>query len=342
MSRPFWHRSLYWRIALGLCAFLALMLAAQGLMFLWMTDRIAASMPASSPGRFAALVASDVGASLRGDTNLDLAQYLSEQYGETLQAFVVILDDGRTFSNHNDVPVELLAALRAEQLFMRRLPSLPPPGFARPPLDRSLAELDENRPPAAARLPPRPGEFAPILVGGMPVGRVIVLPGGSSYWRILTKFGPTMAPIAAGVLGVGMVLTAFVVFGSARRRLKAIQEATERLGAGDLDARAPDLGRDEIASLARAFNNMAEQLTLRARALTASDNARRQLLADVSHELMTPLTAVRGYVEILGRPQGEIDQSTRNHHIHIVIEETRRLESITEDLLDLARLEGAQ
>jgi signal transduction histidine kinase len=87
---------------------------------------------------------------------------------------------------------------------------------------------------------------------------------------------------------------------------------------------------------------MAEQLTLRARALTASDNARRQLLADVSHELMTPLTAVRGYVEILGRPQGEIDQSTRNHHIHIVIEETRRLESITEDLLDLARLEGAQ
>ena len=70
----------------------------------------------------------------------------------------------------------------------------------------------------------------PILVDGMPVGRVIVLPGGPSFWRILTRLGPTMAPVAAGVLGVGMVLIAFVVFGPARRRLKAVQEATERLG----------------------------------------------------------------------------------------------------------------
>ena len=170
---------------------------------------------------------------------------------------------------------------------------------------------------------------------------MIVLPGGFSYWRILTKFGPTMAPIAGGVLAVGMVLIVFVVFGSARRRLRALQEATERLGAGDLDARAPDLGRDEIASLARAFNNMAEQLTLRARALAASDNARRQLLADVSDELMTPLTAVRGYVESLGRPQCGIGQPTRSHSLNVVLEETYRLERITEDLLDLARLEGA-
>ncbi len=49
MSEPRWYRSLYWRIALGLFAFLALMLAAQGALFLWMTDRIAGSMPARDP-----------------------------------------------------------------------------------------------------------------------------------------------------------------------------------------------------------------------------------------------------------------------------------------------------
>ena len=70
MSEPRWYRSLYWRIALGLFAFLALMLAAQGALFLWMTDRIAGSMPARDPRRLAVLVASDVGAALSDDPAL--------------------------------------------------------------------------------------------------------------------------------------------------------------------------------------------------------------------------------------------------------------------------------
>ena len=174
----------------------------------------------------------------------------------------------------------------------------------------------------------------------MPIARVIVLPGGPSFWRILTRLGPTMAPVAAGVLGVGMIVIAFVVFGPARRRLLAVQDATERLGAGDLDARAPDNGGDEVAAVARSFNKMAVELASRARALDASDNARRQLLADVSHELMTPLTAMRGYIETLGMSELKLDPPTRERYLRIVTDETHRLESIIGDLLDLARLGG--
>jgi signal transduction histidine kinase len=358
MSRPQWHRSLYWRIALGLFAFLALMLAAQGALFLWMTDRIAGSMPARSPRRLAALVGSDVSAALNTNPNLDLHHYLPEQFGEILQTFVIVMRDGRTFSNHDDVPEALLEAVREEQRFLnegpRRFgrrgdgpgpfgggpggpfeagPGGPPP----PPNGEPRGEPDGDRP---RRPPPRRGEFAPIIVSGMPVGRVIVLSGGPSFWRILTQLGPTMAPVAAGVLGVGMVLIAFIVFGPARRRLKAVQEATERLGAGDLDARAPDNGGDEVAAVARSFNTMAVELASRARALEASDNARRQLLADVSHELMTPLTAMRGYIETLGMSELKLDPPTRGRYLQIVTEETHRLENIIGDLLDLARLEG--
>jgi two-component system sensor histidine kinase BaeS len=136
------------------------------------------------------------------------------------------------------------------------------------------------------------------------------------------------------------VLIALIVFGPARRRLKDVQAATERLGAGDLTARAPEQGGDEVTSLARAFNKMAEELTVRARALEASDTARRQLLADVSHELMTPLTAMRGYVETLGMSELQLDEQTRDRYLAIVTEETHRLERIIGDLLDLARLEG--
>ena len=346
-ARLQWHRSLYWRIALGLFAFLALMLSAQGALFLWMTDRIAGSMPARSPRRLAALVASDVSAAMNTNANLDLERYLPEQFGVILQTFVVVLDDGRTLSNHDDVPEALLEAVREEQRFMSEGPRRfgrgggprgpfdagpdgpPPPPDGEPP--------DRDLPPW---LPPRRGEFAPILVGGMPIGRVIVLPGNPSFWRILTRLGPTMAPVATGVLGVGMVLIAFVVFGPTRRRLKAVQQATEQFGAGDLNARAPDHGGDEVAALARSFNKMAAELTSRAHALEASDNARRQLLADVSHELMTPLTAMRGYIETLGMPELRLDSPTRDRYLQIVNDETHRLENIIGDLLDLARLEG--
>jgi two-component system sensor histidine kinase BaeS len=180
----------------------------------------------------------------------------------------------------------------------------------------------------------------PIFVAGEPVGRVVVLPGGPPFSRIVRRFGPTIALVATSVLVVGTTLIALVVFGPARRRLKAVQAATDRLGAGDLDARAPEQGGDEVTAVARSFNRMAEELSSRARALEAADSTRRKLLADVSHELMTPLTAMRGYLETLSMSELEIDPSTRERYLDIVSEETHRLERIVGDLLDLARLEG--
>ncbi len=85
---------------------------------------------------------------------------------------------------------------------------------------------------------------------------------------------------------------------------------------------------------------MAVDLESRATALAASDRARRQLLADVSHELMTPLSAIRGYVETLGMQEVPLDDSTRHRYLGIVEQETHKLEAIIGDLLDLARLEG--
>ena len=85
---------------------------------------------------------------------------------------------------------------------------------------------------------------------------------------------------------------------------------------------------------------MADDLAARADALAASDRARRQLLADVSHELTTPVTAMRGYLETLTMPELELDEATRARYLGIIGDETARLERIIGDLLDLARLEG--
>jgi len=348
VSNPRWYRSLYWRIGLGLIAFLAIMLAAEGGIFLWMTDRIAGSMPARSPRRLAALVASDLGTALSDNRGLDIENYIQEQFGHTLQTFVVIMRDGQILANHDDVPPQLLEAVRAELEFMQ---ARGPRRFGRrgawgEGLGPGAGPGPGEGPPAALDRGPRPprplrrGEFALILVNGEPVGRIVVLPGGPPFSRIVKQFGPTIALVATGMLVVGTTLIALVIFGPARRRLKAVQAATERLGAGDLDARAPEQGGDEVTAVARSFNRMADELANRTRALESADAARRQLLADVSHELMTPLTAMRGYIETLSMPDLEIDSPTRERYLQIVSEETHRLERIVGDLLDLARLEG--
>jgi two-component system sensor histidine kinase BaeS len=119
-----------------------------------------------------------------------------------------------------------------------------------------------------------------------------------------------------------------------------VEAAARRLGAGDLTARAPDQGGDEVAAVASAFNAMAADLSARAAALAEADRARRQLLADVSHELTTPVTAMRGYLETLSMSDMTLDEATRARYLRIIGDETARLERIIGDLLDLARLEG--
>jgi two-component system sensor histidine kinase BaeS len=181
--------------------------------------------------------------------------------------------------------------------------------------------------------------LAPIVVRGALAGLVIV-PPQAPFGFLLGRFGPMLALIAAGVLGVGSVLATGLIFGPARRRLRQLELAARRLGAGDLSARAPDRGGDEIAAVASAFNAMATDLSARAEALAASDRVRRQLLADVSHELTTPVTAMRGYLETLTMPEIVLDEATRARYLSIIGDETARLEHIIGDLLELARLEG--
>src|SRR5688500_20056765 len=86
-----WHQSLCRSIALGLFAFVALMLVAEGALFLWISDRVAGAMPARSPRQLAGLVARDIGAALTRDPTMKLDTYLADQYQGVAQTFFVVL-----------------------------------------------------------------------------------------------------------------------------------------------------------------------------------------------------------------------------------------------------------
>jgi signal transduction histidine kinase len=316
MSDPVWYRSLYWRITFGFIALLAMLLLAQGLLFLWLTDRFVVS--SRPPSELARLVAEEVSAELERNPNVRVEEFVRTRFSHIFQPFLVALRDGQRGSNRpTGLPFEFGRAVQS------RLRSDPARGGQFP------------------RGNPRfPTEFAPVMVGGADVGVVAVPANPPPVFVALRELGPTLSWFGLGLLGVGATLTALLVFRPAHKRLRTLEQAARALGEGRTDVRAAETGGDEVSSLARTFNRMAIDLDSRAAALAQSDRARRQLLADVSHELMTPLSAIRGYVETLGMPDVPLDQETRQRYLAIVEEETHKLEAIIGDLLDLARLEG--
>ena len=356
-----WYQSFYWRVAGAFLLCLVTMLVVQAVLFVWVISRGGPALPGQPPDRFAQTVARDLADALERDATLDLSAFVAEQFGRDAHPFFVVMADGRAVSNAGPVPEALLRAARGA---LRRWPGLDPPlgspdgrrgpppddaeAFGRgarpegrvpgPPGDEGRGFLD--RPPRGPRGDPfRPSRPVPVVVRGQ-LAAVVIVPPVAPFRFLLRRYAPTLSVVAGGALVAGALLAAVVVFGPTRRRLRAVELAARRLGAGDLTARVPADGGDEVAAVAAAFNAMAGDLAARAEALAAADRSRRQLLADVSHELTTPVTAVRGYLETLAMPELGLDDATRARYLGIIGDETERLERIIGDLLELARLEG--
>lgn len=327
-------RSLYWRIALGFITFLALIVGTQAAVFVWLLSRSFGTLPGRD---FTTGVASDLSAALAREASLDLERYVRDEYRRS-HPFFLVMNDGRVITNGATAPAEALVRMVRSRLDRRDRPDAGAPAGSGPRFGRGRGGFDGG-PGEFRRGRGGPMDMVLVEVNGETRGAVVLAPV-EPLGYVLRRYAPTLALIAAGLVGVGTALAAVVVFRPARRRIHALQSATARIGAGDLDVRAPDEGGDEIAALARSFNQMARALAQRDDEVRSADRLRRQLLADVSHELNTPLTAIRGYVETLAMPGIALDDATRTRYVKIIEDETGRLERLVIDLLDLARLEG--
>jgi signal transduction histidine kinase len=188
--------------------------------------------------------------------------------------------------------------------------------------------------------PPIVAVFAPVMINNEVVAMVAVPNDPPPLSVLLRDFGPTLGIVAVCLLIVGTSTAALLIFKPTHSRLKSLQNAARAVGSGEAGVRAPESGGDEVTLLAHSFNEMAAGLEQRTQQLMTVDESRRRLLADVSHELMTPLAAIRGYVETMAMPGLKLDEATRRRYLQIVTDETERMEHIIGDLLDLARVEG--
>jgi signal transduction histidine kinase len=123
------------------------------------------------------------------------------------------------------------------------------------------------------------------------------------------------------------------------QRFVQFQKAFRALGHGELGHDLIDENRDELADLATEFNLMRERMNKLDLELSESNQRRRQLLSEVSHELGAPLTTVQGHLEILlSRDLPEADRA----HLRIARQQAKRMDELSSDLLQLSKLEDTK
>lgn len=115
--------------------------------------------------------------------------------------------------------------------------------------------------------------------------------------------------------------------------LKEMSRAAKQYASGKFDVRVPVKGSDEVAELAQAFNNMANSLA------TVEDQ-RRSFLANVSHDLRTPMTTIAGFID--GILDGAIPQDKQPYYLELIASEVRRLSRLVASLLDISRIQAGE
>jgi two-component system sensor histidine kinase MprB len=139
----------------------------------------------------------------------------------------------------------------------------------------------------------------------------------------------------------GIALAALLgrlVAGAAVQPLKRLTETTEHVAVTqDLSRRIEPTGEDELGRLAGSFNAMLDALERSMSALDASVHAQRQLVADASHELRTPVTSLRTNIEILQQQGEDMDPQDTRRLLSDVVEQIEELTLLMNDLIELAR-----
>jgi two-component system OmpR family sensor kinase len=343
-SRRSFARSLYWRIGFGFILFLAVTLILQVGLFIWVAGETEGGMPERMGRDFAELVASEFEAALAREPGLDLRAYAERRIKELHRPAAIIFPDGTSVA---PAGTEVPRGLRFPGPFRRRDGG--GPGGPDGPGDRERFPRRFDGPPpggpppgAMSRMfgPPRRGPVVAPIQHNDAVVAIVWVPPLTGLSRVAEAIGMPLAIGGLLLLVGGTAIAALVIFRPAQARLRALEDAARRFGEGDLTARAPAIGGDEVAAVADAFNRMAGDLSARQAQLVEADRARRQLLADVSHELMTPLTAIRGYAETLALPQFLPESKEGQRAVKVIQEEGERIERLVRDLLDLARFEA--
>lgn len=187
----------------------------------------------------------------------------------------------------------------------------------------------------------RPGDASgegKVRIAAGPVGgdrtwnAQTILVVSRAFQQDFNVFSGLFRNIMITMLTVSTIMV-LIVSRSMTARLRRMTLAAKDIAKGKFDIRLQDRHRDEIGELASSLNHMSEELG-------SLDRMRREFLANVSHDLRSPLTSIGGFVEAM--LDGAVPQDKERHYLGLVREQTHRMNRLVNDLLDVASMEAGQ
>ncbi|MDZ4699678.1 MAG: HAMP domain-containing sensor histidine kinase, partial [Rhodothermales bacterium] len=192
----------------------------------------------------------------------------------------------------------------------------------------------------------KPFSVAPIVIMGEEGCYLYVILGGERY-ETLANMLTNSYIMRTAALGIGLTLLVTAVIGMLlfallTKRLRRMREAVHAFEGGNLQRRIQPGEPDELGDLGVAFNQMADTIVANIDQLKQADRLRRELIANVSHDLRSPLASIQGYLETILIKDPSLSADERKAYLEVGLKNTRRLGVLIESLFELSKLDARQ
>ncbi|TFZ52027.1 HAMP domain-containing histidine kinase [Serratia proteamaculans] len=192
---------------------------------------------------------------------------------------------------------------------------------------------------------------APLKVNGQVEGYLYVVLRGEDYDALaspaLQNSVVSMALWTSGLMVLFSLVAGGFAFYWVTRPIRRLTRQVSELNNGGIAAvqayaalPAEDAGgRDEVSRLQQAFSSMAQRIAEQWQSLSQQDQQRREFIANISHDLRTPLTSLHGYLETLSVKSASLSENDRQRYLEIALAQSRKVGRLAQELFELARLE---
>ncbi len=178
------------------------------------------------------------------------------------------------------------------------------------------------------------------------MGYIYVILGGEEYENASQLvFGSYILRLGIRSMAIALITAAligFIAIGFITRNIRKINGVIADFQKGNLNARIKLKGKGELNEFANAFNSMADTIVENIDEIKRIDSQRRDLIANVSHDLRTPLSVIQGYVETALIKSENISDEEKNKYLETILSSTKRLMNLVNELFELSKLEAKQ
>lgn len=177
-------------------------------------------------------------------------------------------------------------------------------------------------------------------------GFIYIVLAGKDY--LLTRqalFNSYFLKLGIGGFALTLLFTALLGLLSIwylTKNLRQIVHAAKRFQQGDLHYRIPNAGKTDLAGVARTYNNMAETILQDIEKIKSLEHVRRELIANISHDLRTPLSIIQGYIETLQIKDGQLSSEERSQYLKTISASGVSLSRLISQLFEYSKLESNQ